>query len=266
MGSLIQQRKLQEADFRGERFADHAVDLQGDNDLLCLTRPDVVLDIHREYLEAGADIIETNTFSGTSIAQADYALQDVVLELNREAARLAKQAAAEFTARDPARPRFVAGALGPTNRTLSLSPNVEDPGYRAVTWDEVRDAYAEQVRGLLEGGVDLLLVETIFDTLNAKAALSAIEQVFEERGVRLPIMISVTITDASGRTLSGQTLEAFWTSIEHSRPFSVGDTARRFAVAQRPIAIEDQNGGLRRRRRRRGGLGGGRTGQDASCS
>ncbi len=238
MGSLIQQRKLQEADFRGERFADHTVDLQGDNDILCLTRPDVVLDIHREYLEAGADIIETNTFSGTSIAQADYALEGVVVELNREAARLAKQAAAEFTERDPARPRFVAGALGPTNRTLSLSPNVEDPGYRAVTWDQVRDAYAEQVRGLLEGGVDLLLVETIFDTLNAKAALSAIDRVFEEQGVRLPIMISVTITDASGRTLSGQTLEAFWTSIEHSRPFSVGVNCALGASQMRPYLVD----------------------------
>ncbi|MDG2149691.1 MAG: methionine synthase [Planctomycetota bacterium] len=238
MGSLIQQRKLTEADFRGERFKDHEIDLQGNNDLLSLTRPDVIADIHREYLDAGADIIETNTFSSTSIAQGDYSLQPVVRELNRESARLAKVAADECTAADPSKPRFVAGALGPTNRTLSLSPRVEDPGFRAVTFDEVRDAYVEQVHGLLDGGVDVLLVETVFDTLNAKAALVGIEHAFRERGFRVPVMISVTITDNSGRTLSGQTLEAFWTSIKHARPLSVGINCALGAAQMRPYLVE----------------------------
>ncbi len=238
MGSLIQQRELTEQDFRGDRFQEHGTDLQGNNDLLVLTRPDVIGEIHREYLEAGSDIIETNTFSGTAIAQADYSMQSVVRELNREAARLALEAAAEYTAKTPDRPRFVAGALGPTNRTLSLSPRVEDPGFRAVTFDEVREAYAEQVRGLLEGGVDLLLVETIFDTLNAKAALAGIELVFQELDTRVPIMISVTITDNSGRTLSGQTLEAFWTSVRHAKPFSVGINCALGAAQMRPYMAE----------------------------
>jgi len=238
MGSMIQRKGLTEADFRGQRFKDHARDLQGNNDLLALTRPDVVAELHQAYLDAGADILETNTFSGTSIAQADYGLQHVVRELNREAAAIARRVADAATAADPSRPRFVAGALGPTNRTLSLSPKVEDPGYRAVTFDEVRTAYAEQVRGLLEGGVHLLLVETIFDTLNAKAALCGIADVFAETGVELPLMISVTITDQSGRTLSGQTLEAFWTSVRHSHPLSVGINCALGAAQMRPYIAE----------------------------
>jgi 5-methyltetrahydrofolate--homocysteine methyltransferase len=222
MGTMIQRHTLTEADFRGERFADHPVDLKGNNDLLCLTRPDIIRSIHLEYLQAGADIIETNTFSSTSIAQADYELQDVVYELNLEAARLAREAADEVSAADPERPRFVAGAIGPTNRTASLSPDVNNPGYRAVTFDQLAESYAEQVRGLVDGGCDLLLVETIFDTLNAKAAVYAVRTVLEEKGLDLPLMISGTITDASGRTLSGQTPEAFYISLEHGNPFSVG--------------------------------------------
>ena len=234
MGTMIQRRNLGEDDFRGARFADHPSPLGGNNDLLVLTRPDVIERVHDEYLAAGADIIETNTFSSTSIAQADYGMEHVVHELNVEAARIARRAADRSTATDPSRPRFVAGAIGPLNRTLSLSPDVNDPGYRAVTFDQVVAAYDEQVRGLIEGGVDLLLVETIFDTLNAKAAIVAIENVFEDLGRRLPIMISVTITDASGRTLSGQTIEAFWTSIAHARPFSVGVNCALGAAAMRP--------------------------------
>ncbi len=209
MGTMIQRRKLTPADFRGPRFADHPQDLTGNNDLLVLTRPDVIAEIHDEYLAAGADIIETNTFSSTAIAQADYGLEPLAYELNLEAARLARRVADEWTARTPDRPRFVAGSLGPTNKTLSLSPKVDDPAFRSVTFDEVRLAYREQVRGLLDGGADVLLVETIFDTLNAKAALVAIEEEFEARGSRVPVMISVTITDRSGRTLSGQTVDAF---------------------------------------------------------
>jgi 5-methyltetrahydrofolate--homocysteine methyltransferase len=206
MGTMIQQHGLTEADFRGSRFADHRIPLQGNNDLLALTRPDIIAGIHEAFLEAGADIVETNTISGTTIAQADYEMGGVVGELNRTAAQLARAAADAWTARTPSQPRFVAGAIGPTNRTLSMSPDVNDPGFRAVTFDEVRDAYVEQVHGLMDGGVDLLLVETIFDTLNAKAALAAIADVFEARETSLPIMVSVTITDASGRTLSGQTV------------------------------------------------------------
>ncbi len=234
MGTMIQQHGLTEADFRGSRFADHRIPLQGNNDLLALTRPDVIAGIHEAFLEAGADIVETNTFSGTTIAQADYEMGGVVGELNRTAAQLARAAADAWTARTPSRPRFVAGAIGPTNRTLSMSPDVNDPGFRAVTFDEVRGAYVEQVHGLMDGGVDLLLVETIFDTLNAKAALAAIADVFEARGTSLPIMVSVTITDASGRTLSGQTVEAFWTSIAHARPWSVGVNCALGADAMRP--------------------------------
>jgi 5-methyltetrahydrofolate--homocysteine methyltransferase len=238
MGSVIQQERLSEADFRGERFRDHPKDLAGDNDLLVLTRPDVVRRIHDAYLDAGADIIETNTFNGTSIAQADYGMEPIVRELNRRAAELAREAADAVTARDPGRPRFVAGALGPTNRTLSLSPKVEDPGYRAVTFEQVRASYAEQVHGLLEGGADVLLIETIFDTLNAKAAIAACLDVFEETGVELPLMISVTITDQSGRTLSGQTLEAFWISVRHARPLSVGINCALGAKEMRPYIAE----------------------------
>ena len=222
MGTMIQRYELTEADFRGERFREHPRDLRGNNDLLALTRPDVVRAIHEAYLEAGADIIETNTFSSTAIAQSDYGLEGIVRELNAQAARIARAAADEYEAREPGRPRYVAGALGPTNRTASISPDVNDPGARNVRFDELVEAYTEAAEGLIEGGADLLLVETIFDTLNAKAALFAIDALFERLGLRLPLMISGTITDASGRTLSGQTPEAFWHSVRHARPFSVG--------------------------------------------
>ncbi len=222
MGTMIQRYKLSEADYRGELFKDLKHDLRGNNDLLSLTRPDIILAIHKEYLEAGADIVETNTFSGTTIAQSDYHLQSEVYDINFESAKLAKAAALEYSAKNPNKPRFVAGAIGPTNRTLSLSPDVNNPGYRAVTFDEVMQAYYEQVEALVDGGVDIILIETIFDTLNAKAAIFATKKYFKDRGVELPIMISGTITDASGRTLSGQTLEAFYTSIAHAKPFSVG--------------------------------------------
>ncbi|MGH9163164.1 MAG: methionine synthase [Vicinamibacteraceae bacterium] len=238
MGTMIQRRRLTEADFRGERFASHPRDLKGDNDLLVLTRPDVITDIHREYFAAGADIAETNTFNSTAVAQADYGLEALVYELNVTAARLARVAADELSARTPHQPRFVAGAIGPTNRTLSLSPDVNNPAYRAITFDALRDAYAEQVRGLIDGGVDLLLVETIFDTLNAKAAIVAIEEVLEEKRVDLPLLISVTITDRSGRTLSGQTIDAFWTSIAHAQPFSVGLNCALGAHEMRPYLVD----------------------------
>jgi 5-methyltetrahydrofolate--homocysteine methyltransferase len=222
MGTMIQQRELSEADFRGDRFLAHERDLKGNNDLLVLTRPDVIRDIHAEYFAAGADIVETNTFNSTTISQADYGMEHVVEEMNLAAARLAREAADECTARDPSRPRFVAGILGPTSRTASLSPDVNNPGFRAVTFRELRDAYAQQAAALLDGGVDVLMVETIFDTLNAKAALYAIEKVFEAGRRRVPVMISGTITDLSGRTLSGQTTEAFWNSVRHVKPFSIG--------------------------------------------
>ena len=238
MGTMIQRYKLSEADFRGERFASHPRELKGNNDLLALTRPEVLTEIHGQYLEAGADIIETNTFSSTAIAQADYGLEPIAQELNVAAARLARAAADAWTQTTPDRPRFVAGAIGPTNRTLSISPDVNNPSYRAVTFDQVRDAYKAQVRGLIDGGVDLLLVETIFDTLNAKAALVGIQEVFDERGIELPIMISVTITDRSGRTLSGQTLDAFYTSIRHVKPFSVGLNCALGAREMRPYLAE----------------------------
>ncbi|MCW5892787.1 MAG: methionine synthase [bacterium] len=238
MGTMIQRYRLGEADYRGTRFADHGRDLKGDNELLVLTRPDVIREIHDQYLDAGADLVETNTFSSNAISQADYALEPLCRELNVAAARLAREAADAATARTPERPRFVAGAIGPTNRTLSISPDVDDPTFRNVTFDQVREAYAEQVHGLLDGGVDLLLVETIFDTLNAKAALVAIEEVFAVRGVRLPIMISVTITDRSGRTLSGQTIDAFHTSIAHARPLLVGINCALGAQEMRPYLAE----------------------------
>ncbi|MFT6716962.1 MAG: 5-methyltetrahydrofolate--homocysteine methyltransferase [Saprospiraceae bacterium] len=222
MGSLIQTYKLEEEDFRGERFKDHTHSLKGNNDLLALVRPDILKEIHCLYLEAGADILETNTFSGTTIAQADYALEDAVYDINLYSARVAKEAADEYTAKNPDKPRYVAGSIGPTNRTLSLSPDVNDPGYRAVTWDEVVLAYKEQTVALMDGGVDVILVETVFDTLNAKACLFAIDEVFDERGESLPIMVSGTITDASGRTLSGQTAEAFLASVSHLELLSVG--------------------------------------------
>jgi len=234
MGTMIQRHGLEEADYRGDRFRDHPADLRGNNDVLILTRPDVVRDIHEAYLLAGSDVIETNTFSSTAIAQADYGLEAAVYDLNVAGARLAREACARVEARAPGRPRFVAGALGPTNRTLSMSPVVNDPGFRAVTFDQVRLAYAEQVRGLLDGGADLLLVETIFDTLNAKAALVAIDEVLEARGVRVPLLVSVTITDRSGRTLSGQTIDAFWASIAHARPLAVGINCALGAADMRP--------------------------------
>jgi 5-methyltetrahydrofolate--homocysteine methyltransferase len=222
MGTMIQRHGLQEADYRGTRFAAHSRDLKGNNDLLLLTRPDVISGIHAEYLAAGADIVETNTFNSTSISQADYALEDIVFELNFEGARIARAICDEFSARNPDKPRFVAGVLGPTSRTASLSPDVNDPGYRNVSFDELVEAYGVAIRGLTEGGADLLLVETVFDTLNAKAALFALEAHFAKTGRRWPVMISGTITDASGRTLSGQTAEAFWNSLKHIRPLSFG--------------------------------------------
>ncbi len=238
MGTMVQGYRLAEAEYRGERFRDHPHDLRGNNDLLTLTRPQVIREIHAQYLEAGADILETNTFNSTSVSQADYHLEPIVAELNREAARLARSVADEFTARTPGKPRFVAGVLGPMNRTLSLSPDVNDPGFRAVSFDQVKDAYLEAVAALVEGGVDILLVETIFDTLNAKAALFAIDEFFERSGERLPIMISGTITDASGRTLSGQTPEAFWNSVRHARPLSIGFNCALGAKQLRPHVEE----------------------------
>tara|TARA_B100000795_G_scaffold269963_1_gene261410 strand:+ start:1797 stop:2795 length:999 start_codon:yes stop_codon:yes gene_type:complete len=222
MGSLIQTYKLEEEDFRGECFKDHTHPVKGNNDLLALVRPDILKELHCRYLEAGADILETNTFSGTTIAQADYALEDAVYDINFHSAKIAKEAADEFTAKNPDKPRYVAGSIGPTNRTLSMSPDVNDPGYRAVSWEELVEAYKEQTIALIDGGVDILLVETVFDTLNAKACLFAIDEVFDEKGIKLPIMVSGTITDASGRTLSGQTAEAFLTSVSHFDLLSVG--------------------------------------------
>ena len=238
MGTMVQRHGLAEADFRGARFADHPCDLQGNNDLLVLTRPDVIRGIHDAYLAAGSDCIETNTFNAQRISQADYQLESICYELNVAAARVAREAADAWTARTPDQPRFVLGAIGPLNKTLSLSPDVNDPAFRALTFAEARDAYAEQVRGLVDGGVDALLVETIFDTLNAKAALIAIEQVFAETGRRLPVMLSVTITDKSGRTLSGQTVEAFWISVAHARPLSVGINCALGAEDMRPYIEE----------------------------
>lgn len=222
MGTMIQRYKLEESDYRGERFAGHPSPLKGNNDLLSITRPDIIRSIHDAYFEAGADIAETNTFNSTSISQEDYGLQDLAYELNLEGARIARASAAQFTAQNPEKPRFVAGSIGPTNKTASLSPDVNDPGYRAITFDQLKDAYSEQIRGLIDGGVDALLVETIFDTLNAKAALFAAQEVMEEKGVTLPLMVSGTITDASGRTLSGQTTRAFLISLSHVPLFSIG--------------------------------------------
>src|SRR5882757_3355296 len=223
MGTMIQRHKLEEKDYRGEQFKDWHSDVKGNNDLLSITQPDIIGAIHREYLEAGADIIETNTFSSTVIAQADYDMQSLAFEMNTASAKVARKAADEYTAKDPSKPRFVAGAIGPLNKTLSLSPDVNNPGFRAVTFDEVTNAYYEQVKGLVEGGVDVLLIETIFDTLNAKGAIYAIKKYFRDtKKAELPVMISGTITDASGRTLSGQTLEAFYVSVMHAKPLSIG--------------------------------------------
>ena len=236
MGTMIQRFKLSEADFRGERFRDHPKDLKNNGELLCLTRPDVVRDIHEGFLAAGADIIETNTFGATSIAQDDYGLGPLAREMNVAAARIARSAADKFST--PDQPRFVAGALGPTPRTASISPDVNDPGARNVDFEQLRAAYLEQVEGLVEGGVDLLLVETIFDTLNAKAALFAIEEVFAETRERLPVIISGTVTDASGRILSGQTVTAFWYSVRHARPLAVGLNCALGAALMRPYIQE----------------------------
>jgi len=234
MGTMIQRHKLTEDDFRGDRFVGFHKDIQGNNDILSITQPKIIKDIHKLYLEAGSDILETNTFSGTSIAQADYDMQDVIYELNFESAKLAKEAAEEYTAMTPDKPRFVAGAIGPTNRTLSISPDVNNPGYRAVTFDEMADAYLEQARGLWDGGADLFLIETVFDTLNAKAALYALDKLFEEKSDKRPVIVSGTITDASGRTLSGQTTEAFWISIKHMDLFAVGLNCALGAEEMRP--------------------------------
>tara|TARA_B110000037_G_scaffold223203_1_gene303900 strand:+ start:26885 stop:27865 length:981 start_codon:yes stop_codon:yes gene_type:complete len=234
MGTMIQRYKLEEEDFRRGWFEDHPNSLKGNNDLLSLTRPDIIKAIHAQYLEAGADIIETNTFSGTTIAQADYDLERAAYDINFHGAKLAKEVCEEFTAKNPNKPRFVAGSIGPTNVTLSLSPDVNDPGFRNTTFDKMVVAYSEQVKGLIEGGADLLLVETIFDTLNAKAALFAIEDVQNELVTDLPIMVSGTITDASGRTLSGQTTEAFLVSVQHANLLSIGLNCALGASALRP--------------------------------
>lgn len=222
MGTMLQNYAFQEKDFSGKRFADFPVSLQGNNDLLSLTQPQAIKEIHAKYFEAGADIVETNTFSSTSIAMADYQMENLVYELNYESAKLAKEVADSYTVKEPQKPRFVAGSIGPTNKTASLSPDVNDPGFRAITFDQLVDAYSEQTEALLDGGVDILLVETIFDTLNAKAALYAIEAVKESRKLDVPVMVSGTITDASGRTLSGQTAEAFLISLSHVDLLSVG--------------------------------------------
>jgi 5-methyltetrahydrofolate--homocysteine methyltransferase len=242
MGTMIQRHQLTERDFRGSRFETHPHDLRGDNDLLVLTRPDVIRGIHDDYLAAGSDIIETNTFNSTAVSQADYGLGSLAYELNVEGAKLAALACAAWTLKTPDRPRFAAGSIGPTNRTLSISPEVNNPAFRAITFDQLKDAYKDQLRGLIDGGVHLLLLETIFDTLNAKAAIVALEEVYEERGTiteqRLPLMISVTVTDRSGRTLSGQTIDAFWTSVAHARPFSVGTNCALGARDMRPYLAE----------------------------
>lgn len=234
MGTMIQRHKLEEEDYRGDFFQDAEKPLKGNNDLLSITRPEIIKDIHRQYYEAGADIAETNTFSGTTIAQADYGLEDAVYKINYESAKIAREVADELTAKEPHKPRFVAGAMGPTNRTASLSPDVNDPGFRGVTFDELRVAYKDQAKALVDGGVDILLVETVFDTLNAKAALFGIEELYDEIGYRLPIMVSGTITDASGRTLSGQTAEAFLISVSHIPLLSVGLNCALGAAQLRP--------------------------------
>ena len=251
MGTMIQRYKLEEVDYRGDRFKDWPTDVKGNNDLLSLTRPDIIKEIHGQYLEAGADILETNTFSSTSIAQADYQMQSLAYELNLASAKIARQAIQDFVSRHSSsteghgstvNEKWVAGAIGPLNKTLSLSPDVNNPGFRAVTFDEVAGAYYEQVSGLVDGGVDLLLIETIFDTLNAKAAIFAIKKYFRDtKKPNLPIMISGTITDASGRTLSGQTLEAFYTSIAHAKPLSVGLNCALGAAQMRPHIAELSN-------------------------
>jgi 5-methyltetrahydrofolate--homocysteine methyltransferase len=238
MGTMLQKQNLTEADYRGERFAEHPKDLKGNHDVLCLTKPSAVAQVHYAFFEAGADIVETNTFSGTRIAQADYGLEEYVYEINREGARIAREVAEEWTAKTPDRPRFVAGSLGPTNKTLSLSPDVNDPGFRAATFDEMREAYLEQTRGLIDGGADVILAETVIDTLNLKACIMGIEDAFAATGKTLPLMLSVTVTDRSGRTLSGQTVEAFWISVAHARPLSVGVNCALGAADMRPYVAK----------------------------
>ncbi len=238
MGTMIQRYKLSEADYRGERFRDYHRDVKGNNDLLSITKPQVIREIHNAYLEAGADIIETNTFNANAISQADYGMESLAYELNLASAKIARSCADEFTRLNPAKPRFVAGALGPTNKTASLSPDVNDPGYRAVSFEQLYHAYYTQAEGLLDGGVDALLVETIFDTLNAKAALFAIQDLLEKRGIKIPVMVSGTITDLSGRTLSGQTVEAFLNSVSHVDLFSIGFNCALGAKELRPFVEE----------------------------
>ena len=238
MGTMIQALKLGESDFRGARFESHDSELRGNNDLLNLTRPEAVAGIHEAFLAAGADIIETNSFNATSISQQDYGLSDLAYELNLAGARIARSAADAWQAKDPTQPRWVAGALGPTSKTASISPDVNDPAFRNITFDQLRAAYKEAARGLIDGGADLLLLETVFDTLNAKAALFALEELFEELGTALPVMVSGTITDLSGRTLSGQTVEAFWNSLRHARPFSIGLNCALGAAEMRPYVAE----------------------------
>ena len=238
MGTMIQLRELVENDYRGERFAHINQDVKGNNDLLCLSQPELVREIHGEFLEAGADIIETNSFNATSISMADYAMESLVGEINLAAAKIARSVADEWTARDPNKPRYVAGSIGPTSKTLSISPDVNNPGFREVTFDQVRDSYKEQIRALIEGGVDLILIETIFDTLNSKACIIAVEEVFDELDVTLPIMLSCTVTDMSGRNLSGQTIEAFWYSVRHARPLTVGMNCAFGAEHLRPHAVD----------------------------
>ncbi|RLD52628.1 MAG: hypothetical protein DRJ05_17285, partial [Bacteroidetes bacterium] len=238
MGTMIQQYKLEEKDYRGERFANYPYDLKGNNDLLSLVRPDIIQSIHEAYFEAGADIVETNTFNATTISMADYHMEDLVVEINKKSAQLAKAAAEKYTRLTPDKPRFVAGSIGPTNKTTSLSPDVSNPGFRAVTFDDLYVAYKEQAHALVDGGVDLLLIETIFDTLNAKAALMAVDELQTEIGRKIPIMVSGTITDASGRTLSGQTTEAFLNSVSHLDLLSVGLNCALGAKDLRPYLEE----------------------------
>ncbi|MCH7827760.1 MAG: homocysteine S-methyltransferase family protein, partial [Bacteroidetes bacterium] len=239
MGTMIQRQGLEEKDFRGERFKNHSYDLKGNNDILSITQPEIIKNIHREYFNAGADIVETNTFNGTSISQADYHTEDYVYDINFSAAKIAKEVAEEFNKKDKDKPRFVAGALGPTNKTLSLSPDVDNPGFRAVTFDQMMESYYETAKALIDGGVDILIIETIFDTLNAKAAIYAVNKVCSDKGINLPIMISGTIIDQSGRTLSGQTTEAFWISIAHTKNLlSVGLNCSLGAEQMRPFVEE----------------------------
>jgi 5-methyltetrahydrofolate--homocysteine methyltransferase len=236
MGTMIQRHKLEEEHYRGERFKDWPSDIKGNNDLLVLTQPDIILGIHRQYLDAGADMIETNTFSSTTIGMHDYGMETLAYELNVEAAKLARKACDEFST--PEKPRFVVGSIGPTSRTASISPDVNDPGFRNVSYDQLVTAYIEQSRGLIEGGADILLIETIFDTLNAKAAIFAVDQLFEDTGERLPIIISGTVTDASGRILSGQTVSAFWHSVRHAHPLAIGLNCALGATLMRPYIEE----------------------------